>query len=480
MNPQGTKHDHDPFAVQVPAAIPLERRLLFISHANPQDNAAASWFATQLTLLGYEVWCDVKNTDAGESSFWLKVQKKIENEAAKFIFILSDISRDFEKKPGIYKEVQAADNTKRDNFILPLRIEKLSGSVPIIIGPDLYINSENWAEGLRELQKRLVKDGVPRQQKTSDHQRIISWWPAVSAQDALVRREPAELVTNVLPFAALPKSIHFLKVSSEGNLLTGRDQLKGALPTFPAYSAHTRHAISFANAIDFMELAGGYDITDDIVLPTDEFLKSGYKELEILPQTAQKITTYLVAASFEKFLAEKKLSNKAVDLSRRKIWFPPHSLIKNNNHSFSESGQRKRPVWFVGNISHFRKRYVWHFGVQPTIDLRIHSGIMLSPKAIISAPYRSDRGEKPVPLDEKRVLKKLNWWNREWRGKLLAFAAWLANDKEMIRIPTGYQEIVLRATPEVVSCDTSYLEKDDDAVVKDILDWSGNASSDPA
>jgi hypothetical protein len=466
-------------AVQAPAAVPVARRLLFISHANPQDNAAASWFATQLTLLGYEVWCDLKNTHAGESNFWLKVQKKIEDEAAKFIFILSNASRDFEKKAGIYKEVQAADNTKRDNFILPLRIEKLNGSVPIIIGPDLYINSENWAEGLRELQKRLVKDGVPRQQKP-DYQKIISWWPAVSAEDVLVRRGSAELVTNILPFAALPKSIHFLKVSAEGNPLSGREQLKGALPAFPPYSVHTRHAISFASALDFMELTSGYDITDEIVLPTEEFLRSGYKELEILPQTSQNITTYLIAASFEKFLAEKKLNNKAVGLSRRKIWFPAHSLIKNNNHSFSESGQRKTPVWFVGTVSHFRKPYVWHFGVQPTIDLRVHSGILLSPKAIISAPYRSDRGDKPVPLDEKRVLKKLNWWNKEWRGKLLAFAAWLADDKEAIRIPTGYQDIVLTATPEIVSSDTSYLEKDDDAVIKEILDWSGDASPDPA
>jgi TIR domain len=169
----------DASAPQVPAAA---RRLLFISHANPQDNAAASWFATQLELLGYEVWCDLKNTSAGESDFWLKVQKKIDNDAAKFKFILSNNSRDFEKKSGIYKEVQAADNLKRDNFILPLRIEKLTGTIPILISPDLYIDGENWAAGLRELQKRLVKDGVLRHQ-TPDYQKIISWWPAVSAQE---------------------------------------------------------------------------------------------------------------------------------------------------------------------------------------------------------------------------------------------------------------------------------------------------------
>jgi TIR domain len=471
-------------AIELPAdaaveGMPLERQLLFISHANPQDNAAASWFATQLSLLGYEVWCDLKNTAAGESSFWLKVQKKIENDAAKFIFILSNTSRDFEKKPGVYKEVQAADNTKRDNFILPLRIEKLTGSVPIIIGPDLYINSENWAEGLRELQKRLIKDGVPRRQQP-DYEKIISWWPAVSAHEAIVRKQPVELVTNLLPFISLPKSVHFIKVSSEGNLLSGRDQLKGALPDFPPYSVHRSHAISFASAADFMELTTGYDIADDVILSTDKFLTWGLEQLGIEADTAKNIVTYLTASSFEHFLEGKRLSSKAVGLSRRKIWFPAHSLIKNNKHSISELGERKTPVWFVGKVTHFRKPYFWHFGVQPTTDLRVHSGILLSPKAIISAPYRSDRGDKPIPLDEKRVLKKLNWWNKDWRTKIVAFAAWLADDKEVIHIPSGYQEIVVPALPELVSSDTSYLDKDDDALIKEILDWGGNASSDPA
>src|SRR5271157_1238700 len=36
---------------------PAPRRLLFISHANPEDNAFATWLATQLAIAGYEVWC---------------------------------------------------------------------------------------------------------------------------------------------------------------------------------------------------------------------------------------------------------------------------------------------------------------------------------------------------------------------------------------------------------------------------------------
>ena len=70
---------------QESAAAPV-RRIVFLSHANPEDNPAAAWYATQLTLLGYEVCCDQKNSHGGESDFWLKVQRTIENDAAKFAY----------------------------------------------------------------------------------------------------------------------------------------------------------------------------------------------------------------------------------------------------------------------------------------------------------------------------------------------------------------------------------------------------------
>ena len=46
-----------------------ERRLVFISHANPEDNEFTSWLGTRLTAAGYEVWADVFRLIAGEV-FW--------------------------------------------------------------------------------------------------------------------------------------------------------------------------------------------------------------------------------------------------------------------------------------------------------------------------------------------------------------------------------------------------------------------------
>ncbi len=467
--------DKEKQAQAADAKRPAQQGLLFISHANPQDNAVAAWFATQLTLLGYEVWCDLKNTHGGESAFWLKVQKKIEEDAAKFIFILSDTSRDLEKKRGVYKELQTADNLARDNFIIPLRVERLSGRTPILINPDIYINAENWMSGLRELCERLEHDGVPKT-NSPDLGRISSWWPALSAHEALVQSKENEIVSNVLPFKALPEKIHFLKVSSEKNPLTGYERLRKALPAHPAHSAHSDYAISFGCAHDYMELTHGLEMEDAIVLRTVDFLSHGHPPLGIAPETARNILTYLIASALEKYLGDRDLSHKAPGRGPRKIWYPASGLIRNNRHSICEPGKRKAPVTFVGERKHFKKTYFWHFGILPVIDLHTHNGIILNPKAVITLPYKSAEGEKPKPIDDKKVLKKLGWWNDDWRRRILGISAWLADDQVSIRIPTGYQDIVVASGPRIFTGERAYREVKDDALIEELLEvlWSND------
>lgn len=36
----------------------VTRRVLFLSHATPEDSTFAKWLASQLAIAGYEVWCD--------------------------------------------------------------------------------------------------------------------------------------------------------------------------------------------------------------------------------------------------------------------------------------------------------------------------------------------------------------------------------------------------------------------------------------
>lgn len=456
-----------------------ERRILFISHANPEDNPAASWFATQLTLLGYEVWCDLKSTRGGESDFWLKVQNAIENDAVKFIYLLSNTSCDLEKKKGIYKELQTADNLKRNNFIIPVVIEKLTRSKPILISTSIYIDGENWSAGLHGLVERLNEDGVVKRADI-DFEKISSWWPAASVEKIIRSDTDDDLVTNVLGIKAIPENIHFLKVLSERNLLTGFERLRSALPSHPAFYAHGDYAITFANQFDLAQLTPGLEFETAYVANTRDFLDSGHKETGMPADIARNITTYLVGQAWDRFMQSKNLSTKTTGRSRRSIWYPRDGLVPNNKASVAEAGKRKVSIQLVGTVKHFTKTYRWHFGVYPTVDLRVHQGIILSPKAVISLPHRrsaNDLGSAldetksaPFLVDDKKVLKALNWWNKAWRQKLLALASWLSDGRPEIVIPVGYQQIVVSSEPQNHTATKSFVEMSDDAVINQTME----------
>ena len=42
------------------------RDAIFISHANPEDNAFTVWLGSRLTAAGYEVWADVLRLRGGQ------------------------------------------------------------------------------------------------------------------------------------------------------------------------------------------------------------------------------------------------------------------------------------------------------------------------------------------------------------------------------------------------------------------------------
>jgi hypothetical protein len=98
--------------------------------------------------------------------------------------------------------------------------------------------------------------------------------------------------------------------------------------------------------------------------------------------------------------------------------------------------------------------------------------VLLSPKIIVSKVYDGARGDKPVPLDDNRIRKKLGWWNDEWRKKLLAFVHWLAEEQEAMRISVGYQEILISARPRRETLQSSYRERSDDDVIREIMSWA--------
>src|SRR5712692_1391973 len=135
------------------------RRMLFLSHATPEDNAFAQWLALQLANEGYPVWCDLTKLLGGED-FWKDIQEAIRKHSIRFLFVLSKSSN---TKDGTLQELACAKATAAQlrseirDYIIALKIDDLPYSeVDIEIQRLNHISFDgSWAFGLNQLLKKL-------------------------------------------------------------------------------------------------------------------------------------------------------------------------------------------------------------------------------------------------------------------------------------------------------------------------------------
>ena len=99
--------------------------VVFVSHANPENNDFSRWLSLQLGKQGYPVWCDLTRLLGGED-FWSDIEIAIRDGTAKFLYVLS---RDSNQKDGPLQELSVALAAARQkglrDFVIPLRIDDL-------------------------------------------------------------------------------------------------------------------------------------------------------------------------------------------------------------------------------------------------------------------------------------------------------------------------------------------------------------------
>jgi hypothetical protein len=151
--------------------------MLFISHANPEDNEFSRWLALQLANEGYPVWCDLTKLLGGED-FWADIEQAIRNKTQKFIYILS---RSSNHKPGPLQELQVALGVARQaglaDFVIPLLIDDLPHNEINIQLTRLNAIPFNrgWINGLRALLEKLQKDKVAKDPRFTPNA-VAAWW----------------------------------------------------------------------------------------------------------------------------------------------------------------------------------------------------------------------------------------------------------------------------------------------------------------
>ncbi len=154
------------------------RNLLFISHANPEDNVFSRWLALQLAKEGYGVWCDRTPLLGGED-FWPDIERAIREHTCKLLYVLSAASN---HKPGPLQELHVAQTVARleglREFIIPLRIDNTlaHSDTNIQLARINAIDfTAGWATGLHILLKKLQQDRVQKDARFSAAL-VASWW----------------------------------------------------------------------------------------------------------------------------------------------------------------------------------------------------------------------------------------------------------------------------------------------------------------
>jgi hypothetical protein len=102
------------------------RAAIFISHANPQDNAFTLWLRAKLAALGYEVWADVLRLKGGDD-WQRKLEQALRHRARKVLLVANAVAVD---KQGVRNELQIANDVAKaigdSEFIVPLRLGALT------------------------------------------------------------------------------------------------------------------------------------------------------------------------------------------------------------------------------------------------------------------------------------------------------------------------------------------------------------------
>lgn len=167
------------------------RNILFLSHATHEDNYFASWLASKLILLGYQVWLDIDDIKTGDS-FNTKIEPIIRNKAGKFLAITSKTYslKSKDQNSGVTKELNCADTIRDiENFILPLKLDDINYNdfSYHYLGRDSINFSENWQPGLIALVDQLESINFPKIENKENP--IYNWFNVIRNNTGLVNRE---------------------------------------------------------------------------------------------------------------------------------------------------------------------------------------------------------------------------------------------------------------------------------------------------
>lgn len=434
--------------------------MLFLSHANPEDNEFTRWLSLQLAKEGYPVWCDLTKLLGGED-FWRDAEEAIRERTSKFIFALSKTSN---RKEGPLNELRLAKNVAKSlgakDFIIPVLIDDLSHSDTNI--ELTRINAipfnKGWAKGLKALLEKLELDKVPKSSKFTPDA-VCSWWRSQFSTDQGILTQPEDYLSNWFMIESLPQNIYFHEM---GRSEIGLVELPSDLP-YPAF-VHYQYMVSFAPANDFADNLNPLFIANSRSVSTEDFINEGFEQIRISRQEGRNFVCRLLRMAWECLIKERRLPTYEL-ANRTQAFYFSKGLVKEDNIKFSNVDGKERDRDIVGYRTtakdasgHPISKRFWHFAIESKPIVYPLSAYVIKPHVLFSDDGKQ-LWESHRRAHRARRSQCKNWWNPEWRDRILASVAWLANYESTIKLSLGSDvAIFVPRHPTIFSSPVSYLD----------------------
>ena len=427
------------------------RNMIFLSHANPEDNDLARWLALQLASEGYPVWCDLTKLLGGED-FWKDIQDAIRNRSIRFLFVLSRFSN---AKDGTLQELACAKVTasklKPDlrDFIIALKSDDLPYSeVEIEIQRLNYIPfNGSWATGLAQLLKKLEEDSVPRDTRFN-RDTVNSWFrsQAEFAADHGIYPQAELQWSNWFAIESLPERIwcHTISRRTTGKLDVDISRLK-----FAAAKATDLSFLCFAEAAEIEdELEPSIYIHSSSTIQVSEIFEERH------PLGRQLVN--ILRQAWESTLLSRDFS--AQDVSPRPSrFFLRRGKIPDDRLFFEGVAGKKSYRDVVGYATKQGVRRYWHYAISGKPELNPHPHFVVRGHVLFSDSGHTLWGDTEKMAKARRNQCK-GWWNDEWRDRMLAVMTHLRGEESSIALQLSPSDHVLvSSSPELFECPVSYV-----------------------
>lgn len=402
-----------------------DRNLLFIGHANPEDNDFTLWLYKKLLNEGYEVECDLSFLIGGEEDYWKSLQELLENRTLKYLLVLS---KDTFKKQGVIDEwEQVKGIAKRyglKDFIYVLKIDEVPFDIRIGLTVKNHFRfDKSWMSGLKNVFKKLDSDNVPK--KTMTGLTLESWSKNRFSTFSGITDESELYFSNWLEIPNLPATLYFYRYHNAQQAEAVQLEIKN----YPVIR-HDNYLITFSETLPIQ--FDKYDFEIPYKERIDVLTGNAYQryESETFPiyEDLKRFLVRILKESWNQYL--QSLGLKMYELSQKTkcFYYVKDQLPKDK--VFFEYGGKTTYKQLLGDFFDT----TWHYGISASILLNPVLCISLKAHLLFSDDGLSVWTNK-TRMQRSRRAKGKSFFNKEWRGLMLGFIASLSEDKKSINIP---------------------------------------------